>query len=198
MWNVEPVERECWSTHSAAECGKWKMYLKHCIELTLCEWCYECTKHCSIQALLFRCTWFIDHLQVWAPLKAEVLAVFWPYISVKNMTARLQFPKWHLNKLQDFWNNVLWTDKTELEMLEKPNAAYWQKHFILTFKDFGEGVDWACFAATRPGHHTVIKSTMNSVYQSILQSSVRPSVQQLKLGWNWVMQQGKDSTAANL
>ena len=30
---------------------------------------------------------------------------------------------------------------------------------------------------------------MNSVYQSILQLNVRPSVRQLKLGWIWVMQQ---------
>ncbi|MEE6515924.1 hypothetical protein FKM82_025084 [Ascaphus truei] len=48
---------------------------------------------------------------------------------------------------------------------------------------------WACFAATGPGNLAVIESTMNSsVYQSILESNVRPSVRQLKLGRNWVIQ----------
>jgi len=47
---------------------------------------------------------------------------------------------------------------------------------------------WACSAATGPGHLAVIEFTMNSsVYQSILESNVRPSVWQLKLGWNWVI-----------
>ncbi len=42
---------------------------------------------------------------------------------------------------------------------------------------------WAWFVTTGPGHLTVIELTMNSsVYQSILQSNVRTSIQQLKLG----------------
>jgi len=60
------------------------------------------------------------------------------------------------------------------------------KVHISTFrKRLGGGgmMIWACFAATGPGHLAVIKSSMNSsVYQSILESNVRPSVQQLKLG----------------
>lgn len=40
----------------------------------------------------------------------------------------------------------------------------------------------ACFAAKSPGHLTAIESTTNSsVYQSFLDSNVRPLVQQLKL-----------------
>ena len=36
--------------------------------------------------------------------------------SKKNMAAQLRFAKLHLNKPQDFWNNVLWTDQTKVEM----------------------------------------------------------------------------------
>jgi len=32
------------------------------------------------------------------------------------MAAQLRFAKLHLNKAQDFWNNVLWTDQTKVEM----------------------------------------------------------------------------------
>ena len=28
----------------------------------------------------------------------------------------LRFPKLHLNKSQNFWNNILWTDTTKVEM----------------------------------------------------------------------------------
>ena len=49
-------------------------------------------------------------------------------------------------------------------------------------KIFGPMI-WTCSGATEPGYLEVIESTMNSsVYQSILESNVRPSVQQLKLG----------------
>ena len=50
-----------------------------------------------------------------------------------------------------------------------------------------------CFAGTEAGHLAVVVLTMNStVYQSILESTVRSSVQQLKIGQNWVMQQDND------
>ena len=39
-----------------------------------------------------------------------------PLLSKKNMAAQLLFAKLHLNKPQDFWNNVLWTDQTKVEM----------------------------------------------------------------------------------
>ena len=42
------------------------------------------------------------------------------------MAAQLRFVKLHLNKPQDFWNNVLWTDET--------------KHFISIVKHGGGGL----------------------------------------------------------
>ena len=66
----------------------------------------------------------------------------------------------------------------------KPNTAYQHKHLIPTVNHGGGGLMvWAYFAATGPGLLAVIESTMNSsVYQSILESNVRPSFRQLKLG----------------
>lgn len=44
----------------------------------------------------------------------------WPgeksLLSKKNIAARLKFAKVHLNKSQDFQNNIFWTDKTKVEM----------------------------------------------------------------------------------
>ena len=39
-----------------------------------------------------------------------------PLLSKKNMAAQLRFAWLHLNKPQDFWNNVLWTDETKVEI----------------------------------------------------------------------------------
>lgn len=70
---------------------------------------------------------------------------------------------------------------------QKPNKVYQHKQLKLTFSQSGgRGMFLVCDAA---GDLTVIESTTNSsVYQSILESNVRPSVQWLKLGQNWGMQ----------
>jgi len=61
-----------------------------------------------------------------------------PLLSKKNMVAWFRSAKLNLNKPQDFWHNVLWTDETKVEMFGdvhnaqyhawwKPNTAYQQK-----------------------------------------------------------------------
>ena len=94
------------------------------------------------------------------------------------MAAQLRFAKLHLNKPQDFWNNVLWTDQTKVEMFghnaqqhvwRKLNTIYQHKHLIPTVTGGGLMI-WTCSAATGPGHLAVIESTMNSfVFQAILE-----------------------------
>ena len=65
------------------------------------------------------------------------------FLSKKNMAALLRFAKLHLNKPQDFWNNVLWTDETKEGMFghnsqqhcwRKPNTACKHKHLIPAVK----------------------------------------------------------------
>lgn len=75
---------------------------------------------------------------------------------------------------KSFWANV--------SSLKK-NMACQHKRLIPTVKHGGGGVIiWARSAAVGPWHHAVFESTVNpSVYQSILQSNIRPSIGQLKL-----------------
>jgi len=64
----------------------------------------------------------------------------------------------HLNKPQDFWNNVLWISKVEMfghnaqqHVWRKPDRAYQHKHLIPAVKHGGGGLMiWAYFAAARP------------------------------------------------
>lgn len=126
-----------------------------------------------------------------------------PLLSKKNIKARLNFSKTHLDDPQDFWDNILWTDETKVELFgrcvshyiwRKRNTAFQKKNIIPTVKYGGGSVMvWGCFAASGPGRLAVINGTMNSaVYQEILKENVRPSVRVLKLKRTWVLQQDND------
>ena len=79
------------------------------------------------------------------------------------MATQFRYAQFHLNKPQDFWNNILWKDETKVEMTNCQHGG-------------GLVLIWACFAATGPGQLAVTESAINlSVYQSILESDVRPS-----------------------
>jgi len=120
------------------------------------------------------------------------------YSLKKNMAARLRFAKLHLNKPQDFWNNVIWSDETIVEMFGhdlqchiwwKLNTAYQHKQLKPTVK-YADGslIIWACFEP----HDNRVDHELLCIYQSILKSNVRPSVRPVKLGWKWLMQQDND------
>ena len=42
-----------------------------------------------------------------------------PLLIERHKKARLEFAKTHLNKPKSFWENVLWTDETRLELFGK-------------------------------------------------------------------------------
>ncbi|KAK3569335.1 hypothetical protein QTP86_026814 [Hemibagrus guttatus] len=95
-----------------------------------------------------------------------------PLLSKKNIKACLSFTRKHLDDLQDFWENTLWTDKTKIELFgrsvshyvwRKSNTAFQKKNIIPTVKYGGGSVMvWGCFAASGPGRLAVINGTMNS------------------------------------
>lgn len=126
-----------------------------------------------------------------------------PLLTKNNIKARLTFGKKHLDDPQDFWENILWTDETKVELFgrcasryiwRKSNTAFQKKNIIPTVKYGGGSVMvWGCFAASGPGRLAVIDGTMNSaLYQKILKENVRPSVRDLKLKRTWVLQQDND------
>ncbi|KAF7640693.1 hypothetical protein LDENG_00022540, partial [Lucifuga dentata] len=102
-----------------------------------------------------------------------------PLLTKKNTKARLTFAKKHLDDPQDFWENILWTDETKVELFGSVKlTAFQKKNIIPTVKHGGGSVMvWGCFAASGPGRLAVIDGTMNSaIYQEILKENVRPSV----------------------
>jgi hypothetical protein len=108
-----------------------------------------------------------------------------PLLSKKNIAAHLKFAKVHLDVPQRCWQNILWTDKTTVELFgrntqhhyvwRKKGTAYQHQNLIPTVK-YGGG------STSGPRQLAIIDGQMNSqVYQDILQENVRLSVHQLKL-----------------
>uniref|UniRef100_A0A8C5MHI1 Transposase Tc1-like domain-containing protein n=1 Tax=Leptobrachium leishanense TaxID=445787 RepID=A0A8C5MHI1_9ANUR len=84
-----------------------------------------------------------------------------PLLSPKNKKSRLQYAKSHVDKPQKFWDSVLWTDETKLDLFgpmdqryvwRRKNKAYEEKNTLPTVKH-GGGVNHAlglfCFCRYR-------------------------------------------------
>uniref|UniRef100_A0AAZ3P037 Transposase Tc1-like domain-containing protein n=1 Tax=Oncorhynchus tshawytscha TaxID=74940 RepID=A0AAZ3P037_ONCTS len=126
-----------------------------------------------------------------------------PLLSKKSIAARLKFSKVHLDVPQRYWQNIMWTVETTVELFErntqhyverKKGTVHQHKNLIPTVKYGGGSIMvWGCFTASEPGLLAIINGKINSQdYHNILQANVRRSVRQLKLNRSWVMQQDND------
>ncbi|KAI4894645.1 hypothetical protein NFI96_001030 [Prochilodus magdalenae] len=126
-----------------------------------------------------------------------------PFLRPHHKQSRLRYAKAHLDKQALFWNNVLWTDETKIELFghnkgcyawRKKNTALQEKHLLPTVK-FGGGsiMLWGCLARTRTGNLVKFEECMDSnKYQQILETNVQESVTKLKLRRGWIFQQDND------
>ncbi len=72
-----------------------------------------------------------------------------PLVSLKNRKARLEFAKRHLKKPSQFWNNILWTDETKINLYQsdgkrrvwrRKGTAHDPKHTTSSVKHGGGSV----------------------------------------------------------
>lgn len=127
-----------------------------------------------------------------------------PLLTKRHKKARMEFAKMYLSKPQSFWENVLWTDETKVELFgkayhstvyRKKNEAYKEKNTVPTVKHGGGSMMfWGCFAASGTGCLDSVQGVMKSEdYQNVLGRNVGPSVRQLGLRQrSWVFQQDND------
>ncbi|KAF7642181.1 hypothetical protein LDENG_00262980, partial [Lucifuga dentata] len=90
----------------------------------------------------------------------------------RDKKAWLEFAKTHLNKPNSFWENVLWTDETKLELFGKgeKNEAFKEKNTVPAVKHGGGSLMfWGCFAASGTGCLESVHGIMKSGdYQGIV------------------------------
>ncbi len=123
-----------------------------------------------------------------------------PLLTQRHKKARLQFAKMYLSKPQSFWENVLWTDETKVELFGKArHSTVYRKqkeaYTVPTVKHGGGSrMFWGCFAASGTGCIDCVQGIMKSGdYQKILAHNVGPSVRKLGLRQrSWVFQQDND------
>lgn len=126
-----------------------------------------------------------------------------PLLMKRHRDARLKFAKEHKDKECAFWEKVLWTDESKIELFghnyrhhvwRKDGEAYLPKNTVPTVK-FGGGniMIWGCFSANGVGKISIINGRMNAEsYQNILEDNLMPSVEKLKLPSDWIFQQDND------
>ncbi len=116
-----------------------------------------------------------------------------------NVQARLKFANEHLNDSEKAWENVLWSDKTKIELFginstrrvwRKRNADYHPKNTIPTVRHGGGNIMlWGCFSTKSTGRLHHIEGPMDgAMYRKILDENLLPSARTLKMGRGWVFQ----------
>lgn len=126
-----------------------------------------------------------------------------PLLTKRNIKARLEFANNFLSKPASYWNNVIWSDESKIELFNHSHQRQvWRKkgeefkpnNTIPTVK-FGGGniMVWGCFSSSGTGKIHIIKERMNSaIYREILEENLFESVEMLNLGQDWIFQQDND------
>ncbi|CAJ0964710.1 unnamed protein product [Ranitomeya imitator] len=120
-----------------------------------------------------------------------------------HVRARLKFAREHLDDPEEFWENVLWSDETKLELFgrnttcrvwRKKNTELHPSNTIPTVKHGGGNIMlWGCFSAKGPGRLILVHERKNgAMYHEILSANLLPSARALKMKRGWVFQHDND------
>ncbi len=104
--------------------------------------------------------------------------------------ARLDFARAHADKDEDYWDSILWSDETKINVFgtdgfktvwRRKGKEYKEKCMVPTVKHGGSSVlMWGCMSAAGVGELHFIDGIMNSqMYCSILKEKMLPSLRAL-------------------
>ena len=126
-----------------------------------------------------------------------------PYISETNRVKRLLFANEHISKEQDYWDRVIWSDETKINLFcsdggsrvwRKPNTDYRKENTIPTVKHGGGSIMiWACMSSSGVGNIHFIDGIMDKVmYKNILMKNLKQSAQKMGFHGYYTFQQDND------
>uniref|UniRef100_A0AAY5KG20 Transposase Tc1-like domain-containing protein n=1 Tax=Esox lucius TaxID=8010 RepID=A0AAY5KG20_ESOLU len=115
-----------------------------------------------------------------------------PFLTKKNIQARLKFAKTNIKSPNSTWENVLWSDETKVEHFGhnskryiwcKNNTAHHPKNTIPTVKHGGGSIMlWGCFSSAGTVALVRVEGIMNSSkYQAFLAQNLQTSIRKLKM-----------------
>ncbi|GAU91173.1 hypothetical protein RvY_03481 [Ramazzottius varieornatus] len=127
-----------------------------------------------------------------------------PFVNYASRMKRLNFVKMYVKEPQSFWNNVLWSDETKINLFgsdgmvrvwRKPGEEYAPVCTVPTVKHGGGRlIFWGCSSARGVGNLVVIKGNIDGLmYRNIMDQNVLQSAKKLKLKKGWHYQQDNDS-----
>ncbi|GBP15725.1 Transposable element Tc1 transposase, partial [Eumeta japonica] len=126
-----------------------------------------------------------------------------PLVSLINRQKRIAFAEEHINKPEDFWKKVLFSDESKYCIFgikgrqlvwRKPCTALNPKNLKPTVKHGGGGVMvWGCMSSKGVGNLEFIESTMDHrAYLDILKRNLPESVRKLGIQDDYIFQQDND------
>jgi transposase len=127
-----------------------------------------------------------------------------PLISEINKKKRLEFAKKFISKPRSYWDKVIWSDETKLNLFSSDGRRWvWRREGEVlenkvtnkTIKHNGGGIMlWGCVNTNGVGTLTEIKGIMNGPkYVTILQRNLIRSASKVGLGTGFIFQQDNDT-----
>ena len=102
-----------------------------------------------------------------------------PILKEIHVKKRRNFAEEHLSKPSSFWDKILWSDETKIELFgrncvsrvwRQKNSAFQPKNTVPTVKFGGGSITFlGCFSSAGPGELEIIEGRMNSgMYRAFL------------------------------
>ncbi|KAJ4447306.1 hypothetical protein ANN_09310 [Periplaneta americana] len=109
-----------------------------------------------------------------------------PFISESNRIKRLLFANEHVSKEEDYWDRVIWSDETKINLFgsdscnrvwRKAHSAFRKENTIPTVKHGGGSIMiWACMSSSGVGNIHFIDGIMDKImYKNILMTNLKES-----------------------